>query len=386
MSFLQIPADIQSIVIQNLDIKSQSKLACTCKYFNELVSDKTQLEKRLKPADMKVVNARFFNKFFDVFNEDHLMLFNFQLISRNELNKLASEDNKASRDKMIKVANLLHSIQFGQYSLDEKIDCLSIEVFKKEWEISKSWDLFMEEKQYNNFLSFCKSTIKLQTLFDKMENGKLDQKEEEYINWRLSDSVVKFLCDNPKLEKIQIARSLLFLDHYKLELIDRNLLEKIYTVMWKNFCVKNLDNHRTNRKYSWGGIAENVTWMPETMFKGFCNAVKMSQQDFGSFQSWFLSEKNLKAWNEAFEGRQLKKLSVLLSNDISVDSLKKFISIIKNIDSQTYVRVQNFGLDLKPEVIKLIKDLYVEMEKKNSDWCRGTFMCSVKSMLEYYGY
>lgn len=364
MNIFQIPGEIHHQILNYCDLGSQSKLACTCNYFNRLTNDTTQLAKRLKPADMKVANAKFFKKFFDLFDIVHLVNFNFQLMTRKELSKIDIQDDNAERSKMVKISKLLQSIQKTQMNLEEEFrTTLKDPSLQSSWEEIGQWDLLLKQKPYILFLDIDRHEMYIQSLVDKKEKGQITEEEEiELMDFLSNDTEVE-------LEQQNKCGSLMFLDHFRMDLIDNKLLEKLYTLIWKNYSIQHLDNKP--RFFTLENIPkfrpdDKHSFMPASMFQGLCNVIKIGKNNFSSFQSWYLSEKNLQAWNTAFENRKVERLDVILFNDITAESMKKFASIILSLDSESSIEVEYLTRDENSETSKAFMSFEGQIQEKNS--------------------
>lgn len=360
MNLTDLPTELQITNLNYMDLKTQQFLSLTCQHYNELINNPEHLKNRLLPQDLKMANSNFFKKFFDIFSLDHIIHFNFRLISRNELKQIANQDIK--RNKMVHATKLLHSIQHRQLSIKQEY-----QQHIQDNQRGLRWqELSLQQIDYCcMFLEKC--------YFDMQPwaNGVIAGNTECL---KLAEMNLSEETENKKIEEIKnknpgedisliAATGLLTMDHYRLQFLDENFLQQVYTTFWKNYDVKHLDNQREITTHP----GEVFTCMLDQMFEGFCNAVQANGKDFGRFNNFYLTENNLKAWNRAFKDKKMELLNVCLMPDVSIDSLNIFANILLSFDPKTSVQVSYKGLGSTP-VSDLFSSLKVQILQKNPNW------------------
>jgi hypothetical protein len=339
MSFFSITEALEPTIISYLDLRDQQRLAHTCKHFHKQVHDRHHLAARLTPTDLKLANAKFFKTYFDLFKVEHLMVFNYRLISRQEIIQLADQIPSSSTDpkaklallKSIQAAKLLHALECGKWMTEKEFQSKS-SPFKKD-------PAYPSQVSYLHLISTDQRWLDAQSFVNRKMANKLTAEEEQALSSFLSQAEQQYKNEiaQKKLNdpELQLASKLIPIEDINMQLIDPVMLEDIYTRLWKGYCVKRLKNMRTFFTHS-----NNIyTYLPPQMFKGLCKNLKESKEPFGEFGDFYLNEDNLQAWNNVFENRQLQGLSVCLLPDISSQSLKKLAQIILNIDPSAMVAV-----------------------------------------------
>lgn len=376
---ININPDVCFYFLNFLNLKDQENLAKTCQLLNRIVNNSTKLINRIKPSDLKIVNVNFFKKFFHLFSVDHLRQFNYQLITRIELNKITANQG-ALCSKTEAVAKFLHSLQTTSFSA---VACKH--QLLADWKKTRGQEMpefilhqlpyqhmWRDDRTEFRFLGALNKKLKGETQAEEIENSiekvlKRD-KEEAIIDFALNIHQNNLKPNSSENTfSYHLCSTLLHLvDDPRMQLTDAKLLEELYTEFWQQYPIEHLNNQRDSRTHL---ILKN-TYMPLQMFKGLCNHIRNSTKQFGQFQTWLLTEEHLQAWNDAFENQTMESLKVVLIYEIAPGTFKKFRQIVLNFPPQTEVEI-SYRIPCKQthhETTQLFIAFQNEMALKNPNW------------------
>lgn len=376
---LTLPTEIQLKNLNYLELSDQANLANTCKDFDQLVNDEKMLEQRLVPTDLKMANTYFFKKFFYLLTPSHLSYFNYQLITRKELNQIYLNSQDSNEKNKVRTAQFLHSLQLSSLNSTRELE----EAMRKnpDYELSfkkvrgqKEWETFYHASPYHQL---SQSSIELLPQFDVIHQKALGKRldeiaEEDIAKHVMGNETEKTLIRQHKIlfptnHVLMAANALLItIDSPRMQLMDSELLERLYVNFWKKYKIKQLYNYRNPLTY----LSDAYTCMPSPMFRGICHAIKTDRDRFGKFASWALTDDNLQAWNMAFEHRVVESLNVALHFPISSSTLTTFTNIILKFDSQTPVSVcYMYPMDqIRHSSVQQFLNLKQSISNKNRNW------------------